>query len=59
MEEFLRMGGYAKFVWPAYGVSALAIGGLVFAVWRRSRKLRRKLKDLENGRRPDGETGAL
>jgi heme exporter protein D len=31
MSDFLQMGGYAGFIWPAYGVSAL---GLVAAtVW--------------------------
>lgn len=43
MSDFLNMGGYAAYVWPAYGVSALAIGGLVFAIWRRGRDLRRRL----------------
>ncbi len=57
MDEFLNMGGYAAYVWPAYAVSLIAIGGLAIAVWARGRTLRRKLKDLE-GRRPDADDGA-
>jgi len=57
MDDFLRMGGYAAYVWPAYAVSLVAIGGLVIAVWARGRKLRGKLRDLED-RRPDADIGA-
>lgn len=39
------MGGYAAYVWPAYAISGLAIGGLIFAVWRRGRDLRRRLAE--------------
>ena len=40
MAEFLDMGGYAAYVWPAYGVFAAVLGGL--AVWsvRRNRQTR-------------------
>ncbi len=31
MAEYFAMGGYASFVWPAYGVTALVVLGLV--VW--------------------------
>jgi heme exporter protein D len=51
MSDFLAMGGYGQYVWPAYAVSALAIGGLAFHVWRRGRDLQRKLRGLENARR--------
>ncbi len=47
MSEFLSMGGYAAYVWPAYGVSALGILGLAFAIWRRGRLLRRRLDKLQ------------
>jgi len=37
MSEFLSMGGYAPFVWGAWGGSLLAIGGLiVFALLERA-----------------------
>ena len=45
--NFWTMGGYAGFVWPAYGVSAL---GLVFAtLWTLNayRQAKTKLKSLE------------
>src|ERR1700733_2420495 len=42
MTHFLAMGGYAAYVWPAYGVSAFGIGAAVFLTlraYRRARKL--------------------
>ena len=58
MADFLHMGGYAAYVWPAYAVSALGLGGLVFAIWRRGRDLARRLdaaqKRLET---PDNDIG--
>jgi heme exporter protein D len=37
MSEFLAMGGYAFYVWGAYGVTALVIVIEVFAVRARAR----------------------
>lgn len=34
MEDYLAMGGYAAFVWPAYGLSAIVMIGLVVSGWR-------------------------
>jgi heme exporter protein D len=31
------MGGYAAFVWPAYGVALVVLGGLAWHSWRRYR----------------------
>lgn len=40
MSEFLDMGGYAAFVWPSYGLSALVlIGVLVISLRQRRRAL--------------------
>ncbi len=50
MSEFLAMGGYGQYVWPAYAISLLAIGSLAFAVWRRGRRLKRRLDAAENAR---------
>jgi heme exporter protein D len=36
--NWLAMGGYAGFVWPAYGVTALVLGGLALCSWRRHRQ---------------------
>ena len=47
--EFLAMGGYARFVWPAYGVALIAIGGLAVQSVRSLRSLRREVAALEDG----------
>ncbi len=41
LESFLYMGGYAVYVWPAYGVTALVlVGNLVWPVLQRKQLLR-------------------
>ncbi|MFZ1991792.1 MAG: heme exporter protein CcmD [Alphaproteobacteria bacterium] len=41
MLEWLNMGGYAAFVWPAYAIAALGLGGiLILALRAHSRALR-------------------
>ena len=40
MSEYLAMGGYAFYVWGAYGVTALAIVVEVLAVRARLRRAR-------------------
>ena len=47
--EFLAMGGYARFVWPAYGVALIAIGGLALQSVLSLRSLRREVTALEDG----------
>jgi heme exporter protein D len=34
MSEFFAMGGYAAYVWPAYGISAAALLALGVMSWR-------------------------
>jgi len=50
---FLVMGGYAGFVWPAYGVAFVVLGGLAVFSWRRYREstvaLDRLQQDLRKG----------
>ena len=41
MSSFLQMGGYAAYVWPAYGITLLV---LVLNVWSARRDHRRKLE---------------
>jgi heme exporter protein D len=43
MNDYWAMGGYALYVWPAYGLSALVMLGLSISAWR---SLRRKERDL-------------
>jgi heme exporter protein D len=44
---FLAMGGYAGFVWPAYGVALAVLGGLAFFSWRRYRESTATLERLQ------------
>ena len=50
MSQFLAMGGYAGFVWPAYGVSLLGLAAAVILCWRFYRRARVRLAQLERGR---------
>jgi len=49
--EFLRMGGYAAFVWPAYAVTAAGMAGLLWHSLRAYRRARRAVAALQ-ARRP-------
>ncbi len=42
MVEFLAMGGYAFFVWSAYGLVAVVLVGNAAVPWWRHRRLRGK-----------------
>ena len=44
---FLAMGGYAVFVWPAYGLTLVVLGGLALHSWRRYRQSVRALEQLQ------------
>lgn len=44
VSEFLTMGGYARFVWPAYGLSLLVLTANVLIPMWRERSLRRRLR---------------
>ncbi|MBI1776547.1 MAG: heme exporter protein CcmD [Proteobacteria bacterium] len=58
--QFLAMGGYAGFVWPAYGVTAAVLVLLLIDTLRRVRRRRAELVRLEApGRgRPSGTAEA-
>ncbi len=50
MTSFFAMGGYAAFIWPAYGISAVALGCMIWqciAAWRAAKK---RLEELERER---------
>ncbi len=51
MSAFFAMGGYAWFVWPAYAVSALGLGGMIVATLTAYARARRRAATLE-GRKP-------
>ena len=45
--NFLAMGGYGAFVWPAYGLTAAIMVGFAVASWRELRAQERTLRQLE------------
>lgn len=55
LDTFLAMGGYAQYVWPAYGAALLVLGGLLAwslgAYRRRQRELERLQQAQKGGRR--------
>lgn len=52
MSRYLAMGGYAAFVWPAYAVAVVVIGGITVQSWLRYRASRRALDRVQReGRR--------
>ena len=42
MAEFLAMGGYAFFVWGAYGLVSVVLIGNAAVPWWRHRRLKRR-----------------
>ena len=47
MSALLNMGGYAAFIWPAYGVSAALLGAAVALTWRAYKRAQAQLAALE------------
>ncbi len=47
MADFFDMGGYAAFVWPAFGLSFLVMAAMVVSTLRRLRANQRELARLE------------
>lgn len=52
--KWLAMGGYAAFVWPAYAIAAIVLGGLAVYSWRRHRQSARLLAQLQHDTGRDG-----
>lgn len=48
MAEFFAMGGYAAFVWPAYGATALVMAGLVVWIVRSMADVRTRVAALSD-----------
>jgi heme exporter protein D len=53
MSDFFAMGGYAAYVWPAYAVAVIILGGLTLNAVLRYRAAVRELDTLQ-ARRPGG-----
>jgi heme exporter protein D len=51
VDHFLAMGGYARFVWPAYALALIVMGGFLIETLVTYRKRRRALDDAEKKRR--------
>jgi heme exporter protein D len=47
LSTYLAMGGYASFVWSAYGIAAIVLGGITVASWRRYRASQNALERLQ------------
>jgi heme exporter protein D len=57
VREFLAMGGYAAYVWTAFGLTALVLGGLLWQSLRLARRREAELASLREqirGERPGG-----
>jgi heme exporter protein D len=61
LSNFLEMGGYGGFVWPAFGLTAAILLALLVDSLRRLKAAQRALSRLEAefpGRRQRRDTGA-
>jgi len=58
MNEFFAMGGYAAYVWWAYGITAVVLTGLATLAITRARARRTELAELQArlGAGQDGTT---
>jgi heme exporter protein D len=50
--QFLAMGGYAAYVWPAYGLAVIVLGGLLAWSLGAYRHHQRELERLQGRDRP-------
>lgn len=51
VDHFLAMGGFAPYVWPAFGVALIVLGGLVIESLVVYKKRQRELAAAERRRR--------
>jgi heme exporter protein D len=52
LREFLAMGGYAAYVWAAFGFAALVLVALLVQSWRAARRSQAELEQLRHMVRP-------
>lgn len=52
MSEFFSQGGYGFYIWSAYGISALALGGLTLWVISSYRAAKARLAEFEERKAP-------
>jgi heme exporter protein D len=48
LAAWAAMGGYAAFVWPAYAVAFVVLGGIAVQSWRRYRASIREIDRLQS-----------
>ena len=59
MQDFLQMGGYARFVWPAYGLGLLVLAWNIWSALRLQRDaLERARRRAAIGRMEEGDNGS-
>ena len=58
MSEFLAMGGYAAYVWPAFGFAVVVLLGLLVQSWHAARRREAELEQLRQLVRA-GRTGPM
>jgi len=51
VSEFFEMGGYAAFVWSAYGLAALVLAWLVVSSVQKARSAETELESLRDSRK--------
>lgn len=51
MSSFFAMGGYGAFIWPAYGISLLALAAMVWQSWSAWRAAKKRLAGLEEDKK--------
>jgi heme exporter protein D len=54
VREFFAMGGYAVYVWPSYGLTAVVLLALLIGSWRGLRARQRQLRAIETQMGVDG-----
>ena len=52
MTDFLAMGGYAAYVWSAYGFAAVVLIALLVQSWRSARRREAELEQVRRLARP-------
>ena len=48
MSEFLHMGGYASYVWSAFGLTFVVVMGNFVLTWRGLGKTRTRIRNRNN-----------
>ncbi len=55
LSAFFDMGGYAAFVWPGYGLAALAMIGLLISSLRTLRTREKEFSQVRRNRTAPGD----